>query len=44
MEHDVGLEKILLDLEDEILLTETRRPVNLESVGHLLKLGHGFSL
>ena len=44
VEHDVGLEKILLDLEDEILLPETRRAVDLEAVGHLLKLGHGFSL
>jgi hypothetical protein len=44
MQHDVGIEKILLDLENEILLTETGRAVDLEAVSHLLKLGHGLSL
>ncbi len=44
VQHDVGIEQILLDLEDEILLPETRGAVNLEPVGHLLELGHGFSL
>src|SRR5256885_3819268 len=44
VQHDVGVEKILLDLENQILFSETCGAVDLETVGHLLKLSDGFSL
>jgi hypothetical protein len=44
VKHDVGLEQVLLDLENEILLTESGGAVDLETFGHLLELGDGFSL
>jgi hypothetical protein len=44
MQHDVGVEEVLLDPENQILLPESGRAVDLEPVGHLLKLGDRFSL
>ena len=44
MQHDVGVEKVLLDLEDEVLLSQAGRAVDLEAVRHLLQLRNGFSL
>jgi hypothetical protein len=40
VQHDVGVEEILFDLENQILFSETSRAVDLETVGHLLKLSN----
>jgi hypothetical protein len=44
VQHDVGVEQVLLDLENQILLSESGRATDLEPVSHLLKLSDRFSL